>query len=98
MTASVSVGRAAILRPSWPRDKMRRETSAALVVRYLRQAPEWGSKVLMVREARGAEVAVVAVELEGVVVLEEDCCCCCRRSCWRRFWRFLDEPVLSVRW
>jgi hypothetical protein len=47
----------------------------------------------MVRDARGAdkeEEDVVTV----VVEVEVDCCRCCSR----RFARFDDEPVLSVRW
>ena len=76
-SASLSFGSPAMCRPSRPRLSIRRDTSAALVVLYLRVTPERGSYVFRVRVPRGCCcccVVVVVVSLGGgaaaVVVVE----------------------------
>ena len=53
-------GRPAMRPPRRPRACTSRDTSAALVVRYLRAAPETGSYVFRVREPRGGFGAAVS--------------------------------------
>lgn len=61
-------GSAAIFLPREPSSCTSRDTSAALVVLYLRHTPEWGSKVLMISDARGGFVAAAAAAASASVM------------------------------